>query len=148
MFNSPTNETISPFFYFFHPFFVCVCKLNIPATCISQTATESLKAFLKDSRGQMLACFSTGITSLTGERSYAFESCLLMYISVFYKTGDGVELCVFTHIQCLLNDLCVESTITKAHVTTSPSSHCRDIRLQLAPDSEADTPPFPQFPLT
>lgn len=56
-------------------------------------------------------------------------------------------ICVYGLISSVYkNDLWVECTITKAQVTTNPSSGCRAIRLQLAPDSEANTPLFPSPP--
>lgn len=57
---------------------------------------------------------------------------------------------VSAHIQYLQkNDLRVECTITKAQVTANPSSLCWDIRLLLAPDSEANSSsPLSSPPLT
>lgn len=68
-----------------------------------------------------------------------------VFVRRTYIFGTGSRL---FWVSCLLissvykrNDLCVERTIRKAHITTKSSSLCWDIKLQLAPDGEANTPP-------
>lgn len=85
---------------------------------------------------------AVGLHHWYGKENMLFHFVFVRRTHIF---GTGSRL---FWVSCLLisnvykrNDLCVERTIRKAHITTKPSSLCWDIKLQLAPDSEANTPP-------
>lgn len=93
----------------------------------------------KDNRHGHVA---VGLHHWYGKENMLFHFVFVRRTHIF---GTGSRL---FWVSCLLissvykrNDLCVERTIMKAHITTKPSSLCWDIKLQLAPDSEANTPP-------